>query len=151
MCIFYLHSVNPLLDLFLVLLFLSHAHTHVHTHTHTCTQREYRMPRGDPLLLRCVSVLAVESLPSGHFLTFQRVCSLVDASRMLWHSHLFGNGLDFFGVGVNSSSVRCRGGPRCGGGSKQNQRRCLNGSFVQLVKHWRKNRAKQEVNSIRFV
>lgn len=31
------------------------------------------MPRGDTLLLRCVSVLAVESLPSGHFLTFQRV------------------------------------------------------------------------------
>lgn len=142
MCIFYLHSVNPLLDLLPVLLFLSHTNTHVHAHT--CTQREYRMPRGDTLLLRCVGggEFTFRSFPD-----IPESCSLVDASRMLWRSHL----LDFFGVGVNSSSVRCRGGPRCGGGTKQNQRRCLNGRFVQLVKHWRKNRAKQDVNSIRFV
>lgn len=31
MCIFYLHSVNPLLDLLPVLLFLSHTNTHMHS------------------------------------------------------------------------------------------------------------------------
>lgn len=125
---------------------LAHKHTHVHTHTHTHLERvpDAQGRHSAAQVCKCVGggEFTFRSFPD-----IPESCSLVDASRMLWRSHL----LDFFGVGVNSSSVRCRGGPRCGGGTKQNQRRCLNGRFVQLVKHWRKNRAKQDVNSIRFV